>query len=558
MGYGKSRYVDVFLFFFYTHKSPSYNPHLALYQVADTSNPGPWGSFLLIFALKGRDLAVFGAVLTLAAMAVDPFVQQVVQYYSCPQMINGEIASIPYSNNYTDGAMGRPTGSPSLDSQMQSALFVGLLDPPANVSAGLAYTCRTGNCTFPATEDGATFMSLSMGSTCRDITDNISYALNTSRYSNGNNETYTFQTASLLDYDITIDNETAYVMYSGYQYSEGWPSSWLTKAAFLMGPNPESGADKWSATAFECEFYPTVSTWASNITNSVLVEHVVETVRMDVWAVPFGTHSLYNAHRTIRNGTWHTCENTTSPSAENDMPVVWWPDAPGPTVGSYLPLDALTNRSSEISTAANYTSWWPSDCVYSLPYVPTAGLAATIRGLVGNESLYWDAWTSRPQGDLWMVSLWNNGSATSDTVQLAMDGLSHSVTARLRTGDAGVSVRAADGLVQGSVWEQQTCVRARWLWLTLPAAMVALTTAFLVLTAVRTSLAFRRGGENSGARALVWKSSPLAVLFNGLDEGTREATGPVTSLRDMQAAAEQTRMQLKETPNGYRLVGTRL
>lgn len=62
---------------------------------------GPWGSLLLIFILKSRDLAVVGTILTISAMAVDPFTQQIVQFYSCSTVVEGEPATVPYSNNYT-------------------------------------------------------------------------------------------------------------------------------------------------------------------------------------------------------------------------------------------------------------------------------------------------------------------------------------------------------------------------------------------------------------------------------------------------------------------------
>lgn len=165
-------------------------------------------------------------------------------------MAHGEVGAISFSNNYTDGIMGRPSGTPAIDSQMQSAIYVGLLDPPANVSAAVSYTCRTGNCTFTATEYGATFMSLSLQSQCTDISDKISHSLNSTR--NSNNQTYTYKTASLLDYDIALDNITNNVMQSGVRRSSnGTPSNFLTKISFMMA----STVSKKSMKAFECEFF---------------------------------------------------------------------------------------------------------------------------------------------------------------------------------------------------------------------------------------------------------------------------------------------------------------
>jgi hypothetical protein len=133
---------------------------------------GPWGSLLLIYTLKSRNLAVIGAILTIVAMAVDPFTQQILHFYSCSMVVEGEHATVPFSNNYTAGFI-----DANLESQMQSAIYIGLLDPPVNVSAALDFECRTGNCTFPSTEDGATFLSLALESRCADKSNDISVAV---------------------------------------------------------------------------------------------------------------------------------------------------------------------------------------------------------------------------------------------------------------------------------------------------------------------------------------------------------------------------------------------
>lgn len=473
-------------------------------------------------------------------MAVDPFVQQIVQLYNCSMVVDGEVSMVPFSNNYTDGTAGRPTGTPDLDSQMQSAIYVGLLDPPANVSAALAYRCRTGNCTFAATDDGATLRSLALQSQCVDISNNISYSINTTEDTSNDNKTYSYSSASLLEYEISLDDQQPYVMQSGNLYAGGWPSSFLNKVSFLMAPNTEAVSTN-STLAFECEFFPAVATYAINITNGVLVEHVLDIQRMDVWSAPWATHSLLLVNKTIRDGLWHECKGLPDPSDNNTMPIVSFPTAPGPIVGTSYSTNELTNKSTDGAAVWNYTTWWAPDCVYWLPYVPAYALSATLDEFLGNETLYFDSWTSRAQGNLWSVNLWNNGSATVDTVQKAMTGLADSVTARWRTGD-GISVNV--GPLQGTVWENQTCVRVNWAWIALPAVLVLLTIVFLMLTIGQTRL----------QHGLVWKSSSLALLFNGLDEKTRESSGPVMRLQEMKSAADKAVMQLRETGDGFRLV----
>lgn len=43
------------------------------------------------------------------------------------------------------------------------------------------------------------------------------------------------------------------------------------------------------------------------------VEHVLDTRRMDVWSVMYGTHTLLLTNRTNRDGAWHSCQGVFRP-----------------------------------------------------------------------------------------------------------------------------------------------------------------------------------------------------------------------------------------------------
>jgi hypothetical protein len=137
--------------------------------------------------------------------------------------------------------------------------------------------------------------------------------------------------------------------------------------------------------------------------------------------------------------------------------------------------------------------WWPQDCVYWLPQQVMENLFAGITNRL-NDGLKYDMQRHGIQGTPWSLNLYKNGTATLDTVQVIMDGMARSITARLRQGD-GVSINA--GPAYGKVREMQTCVRVNWGYLGLPVGLLLLTLAFLFLTIVKT-----RSRE-----AHVWKSS---------------------------------------------------
>ncbi|KAI1112127.1 hypothetical protein F5Y14DRAFT_453421 [Nemania sp. NC0429] len=498
----------------------------------DLASRGPWGALQLILKLKGRDLAVFGALLMLAAIAIDPFAQQIIQYYSCSMVVEGSHASVPFSNNYTDGLTDGTTGLPKIDLQMQSAIYIGLLNPPANTSAALSYTCPTGNCTFPSTEDGATYMTLALGSECADISSKVRYSVSTTNYTKTRNRTVAeiWTKASLADYHISLGNhstgDASAVMQSSYKFQSQFQSSYLYKVAFLMRaahPRPPT------TRAFECTFYPAVHTYSANITNGVLIERLLDSQRMDVLPGRFSGFTLLRMNATISDGRWQDCKSAANGSEEHSIGIYYTPQN-FPLVVAYR----------EGIFYLEDISWWRQPCVYSIGHLATLAIETAVYQFLGNETVLFDAWTGKGEGNLWSVNLWRDGNATLNTVQTAMDGLGYAITARWRQGD-GISTNA--GPLVGTALKNRTCVRVNWFWIALPASLLLLTTTFLVLTIIRTNL-------DSG---LVWKSSALPMLFIGLDEETRQSAGRVTELDEMKAAAASATVQLRETKDGFRL-----
>lgn len=500
---------------------------------------GPWGSMLLIFVLKSQDLAVIGAILTIVAMAVDPFTQQVVQFHSCSTMVEGERATVPFSNNYT-GYFWRAQS----DMKMQSATYIGLIDPPANISAALKFECRTGNCTFPETDDGATFMSLALESQCTDIGKDVAFSTSTENFTDPvtgqeiNPQTATMN-AMLPTYKLQLSNYSSKVMQSGSRAPTGCPSHFLTQVAFLtVSRHWGYQGEPQDSHAFECEFYPAVNTYSANITNDVLFEQTLDSQRMDVWTQKYSyPQVLLMVNRTIREGKWHERTGTPDPSDENNVPMDI--DLRDISCGSEI----IWGATPEGLTDPSYNiTWWPQDCIYLLDLDIAEDLSEAISSLLGTGALSYDYTTQRAKGDPWSVNLWNNNTLTLDTVQATMDGMTRSVTACLRQGD-GISINM--GPANGTVWEVQTCVGVNWQWLALPAGLLLLTMVFLVLTIIRTR----------SKQARVWKSSIFAVLFSGLDQEMRNADKPMGSLEEMKAAADKATVRLEDTKEGFRLVG---
>ncbi|KAL2065319.1 hypothetical protein VTL71DRAFT_2988 [Oculimacula yallundae] len=110
----------------------------------ENASRGPWGSVQLLFTLQFHHLAVLGALVTVVTIAVDPFVQQTIRFYSCSYIEMDSLASVPISQSYAP----KQNLFDPLEVGMIGAIYDGLLNQYFNGSTVVS-TCPTGNCTFP-------------------------------------------------------------------------------------------------------------------------------------------------------------------------------------------------------------------------------------------------------------------------------------------------------------------------------------------------------------------------------------------------------------------------
>ncbi|KAF2141131.1 uncharacterized protein K452DRAFT_272950, partial [Aplosporella prunicola CBS 121167] len=120
---------------------------LADIQTFDSASRGPYGAVLLIFATKAIHLASFGALITLVALSMDPFVQQVVNYPSSPEASNTKAASLPCGRNFTSYSSNLDGAEPSIE--IRTAILNGLYSDFSSASKfQVTPICPTGNCTW--------------------------------------------------------------------------------------------------------------------------------------------------------------------------------------------------------------------------------------------------------------------------------------------------------------------------------------------------------------------------------------------------------------------------
>jgi hypothetical protein len=280
--------------------------------------------------------------------------------------------------------------------------------------------------------------------------------------------------------------------------------------------------------AVNCSIYPCLKTYGGNISQHLLNEVVLDSVRLprqnaDMWYSPF----ILVQNSTLRNGTWQDCNPTSKPTRTN-------------TVG-YQELGCVDDTCEEMK----YALYYPYDCVWNFNLFSIRGminyLSTLMLGSIGPMQ-YWNPRDT--SGDIWIQKLYHNGTANISTVNTYMEGLTNAITATMRyRGDTDSS-----GYTKGTVMSIQTCITVQWTWISLPAALLVLTLGFLSVTILQT-------GSHSGE--MTWKSSSLALLFHGLNPDLRAQYGTLREVHDMKTSAKHLQARLQRTHAGWAFVETK-
>lgn len=161
-------------------------------QIYDDASRGPLGACKLIFtATTMHKVASLGAIATCLLLFVDPFAQQLLRYYNCPQTISDNSPVLPIALMYREygGQLGATPG-------MISAINSGLFSPG---QYRYFYSCETGNCTVDAQ-----YSSLGFCYACTDLSSQTRIVTSTpEQYSSWSLLNYTRYTSTILATGLT-------------------------------------------------------------------------------------------------------------------------------------------------------------------------------------------------------------------------------------------------------------------------------------------------------------------------------------------------------------------
>ncbi|KAF2675658.1 hypothetical protein K458DRAFT_324127, partial [Lentithecium fluviatile CBS 122367] len=488
------------------------------FELFDNASRGPWGSFLFLVRTKGRTLAALGAAITIFAMALDPFFQQVAHY---PQRwgLQTQNSSIPRVLRYDPPIRKEFDATDQLvfsDIDIRPVVEKFFLDfgiPQVQVGNGtraeIPLVCPGSNCTWEPYE------TLGICSECEDVADMLDFACLTGP----------------LDW---VSNATSYDPYQNGTMCEWFFNATTEKPMLMLGYQADPATNQSVGEILTTRGLPLVT----NINRrplfggSINFKHIrnpisdfVVVSAADGWNLEEMLASIFQRERpratecvlswcvqTIESayhlGTY--TENVTK-RFFNTTDGPWpWDIIPTEDPETVLPIynENITINPHAVDRQANISSYGARNETTFNVLTAFDEFLPSFFTTKSNDSEIWLKFRTRNRSPSQLqhpVSPW----AAPNNVTYHIERLATTMTNTIR--------RSSKLMATGKSFSEETYVEVRWAWLSLPVGLLMLTLVFLVATIVRTSLELDRVG--------VWKNSSIATLLYGLpDDMQRKIT----------------------------------
>ena len=519
----------------------------------DDASRGPWGALVLIWRLRGRHfISCCGAFISVAALIVDPFAQQIISTYDCSIPIDSELATIPRTNVFDErqSDSDEPTTSLEMQKAINSAIY--------NHDRSIAFSCPTGNCTF-----SSEYHTVAYCSECNDTTDKLiidevpphpdlieetpEYILSqdfadTPSY---NKISVTSLSGTFTDSFLILSDFKGYTDLVAIHLSANQNSSCADKYAsfeeqigkgrktknkhikwgcFGVTEDIDSGSITDGMGAAVCTLYPCIKTYTAKIQNGLFSETLLSVAKS--WGDklnPTGLLAMVNVNCLNANDRKSLIDK--GYEIEGKM---WLPYTPV-IYDYYKQADDFVPRNDTIS----------HECIYEYSWLTTEALESFLQSFLNGTI---DTSLGEYYGPTQVQTLYNEGHLTFGRVEEIWRNLSDSISTYVRQhGRKNVSAPAV-----GVVLRSETCVRLQWVFLIYPAVLVFLCIVFFA------SMILKTQGTKSSRHD--WKSSPLALLFHGLDGEViinRNEAAESVRAKEMEIVAERTSVRLSKTEKGW-------
>ncbi|EKG10176.1 hypothetical protein MPH_12776 [Macrophomina phaseolina MS6] len=472
-------------------------PHpLVKLQEYDEASRGPWGSLqLLLNWLAGICIAQAGALLTILALALEPFTQQIIAYPSRQVTPTFESAS--------------QRATRDLDFFEQVAMNGAVLEGIYfSQIASAAFNCTTSSCTWPTP-----FVSLGVCSACRDVTTltNLTLRVDTGPLVPASNENWSFRTTSCtysLNNTYTL---STYIQTIHFPLENSRPAEDASEWTQIKMISPD--VDEWLGSFLERNrtYLATVLSYSTffDQRQKRVPSVTPELLSPEIFACGlYWCGQVYN-NVSVVNGTLRSA----GVFASYDLGMMYHSD------GSRVAIQTNRTRSDVFRVSEDDRASFPANDTFTVSESAHIRLSDffyqlfNITKLGGNEDF--PVFPDIEQG-LYGISdaIFKNKNITK-----TFENIATAMTEQVRVSNSSFGV-------SGLAWSNETYVNVRWAWMTLPLAVLVMSAAHLACTII-----------TNGARGQrIWKSSSLALLFHGLNRWSPDEL-KLENIQEMESAA---------------------
>lgn len=481
-------------------------------QSFDDASRGPWGSVILLLELKWRSFASIGALVTILALAFDPFVQQVLRYPARYRIDKLQSTSVRSVQDFT---------LQRHEVELKADIELGIWADPDTLR--LAPSCPSGHCQWHE------YPSFEWCTKCVDATDIASVTCNANggggsrtcslSFGQGADTSNTFRPTPDRPHSAfwSADFQSVWPIYQIKQaFSPSQSISTSAELPPLQTSHPRAtyfglrspllviGHAAWRAwghgenitqshtkiqSAEQCVLTPCLKHY------NVSVHHGVPVV--DVIDVNYGTLKQY--FRLLNRGG----------SCSNAISLCW---EAGSTQPSFHDLDSAHGKYKNVTAGVFCAA---ESCFYEMTVVDWIAQRLTGYGKWIETAEGFMGPLNYPKHETW--------GYYNDVIQalLAKHNLS-SLLANVAESFSQQARKASTETVPGWVYTNESFVRVRWEWLILPFVLHVAGLVVLIIAIL----------SSRYHKARLWKASLLPLLYHGMEKKERSVATDVQGMEE--------------------------
>jgi hypothetical protein len=513
------------------------------FEMFDNASRGPWGALLLLIHTKGKTVAALGALVTIFALALDPFFQQLVSFPDrwTLQDTNSSIARAVryephYPTQFTNGVL-----VVSADVAIQAAADPFFLDngtqPMAfgnGTRADIPLTCPSGNCTWPD------YDTLGMCTECVEATQLLDFTCIFTRVdwtSQLNATISSYPNATVCGYFLNATSAKPTLM-SGYIVDDDGTT---TGEALLMRTLPlvTNGARKPLYGRGSINFNHIRNPIADVLISSTTNGYDVYANKTPILHECVLTWCVKTVRSTYFMGTYQ--EEVVSTFKNTSQDLFPWSTyvVPGENIMMTSYVENITIAAP--STGQNFSSW---------------GWGINNNTMVNAVMVFdrmFPAFASVANASSGAIFRWRTGAPKEVRTQLLNFNpwlLPNNITRHMeRLGEAVTNVIRSSSsaeYVSGQAWDNEVYVEVRWGWLSLPVGLLIISCIFLLATVIKSA------AENN--QVSIRKNSAIATLLYGLPDHYQKRLAKSNSKGTPRARVKELKVRLSAT-RGWRTSG---